>query len=224
MTRHLRSCLDDLPGTDGTSLVHLRVSATSRSEYWLHLAVEETTTLDTLDAFLRDCWLECCGHMSAFTLDDVQYTKPYVEDEAMGTFGVDRRPMDIPLTTVVETDGADQQQEFTYEYDFGTTTDLTVRVVDTGNWALTGTDRHDVVGDVPRIDGIHVLARNESPAIGCGECGAPATVVCQECLYEIGPDAWLCDDCADAHEADCEYAAFLPRINSPRTGVCGYTG
>lgn len=224
MTRHLTSCLGDLPTTDGSSLVHLRVIATHRPDYWLHLAVKEMTTLDALDGFVCDLWLECCGHMSAFTIGDIEYTKPYTEGETTAMAGVDRRPMDVALSSVVETTATDQDREFMHEYDFGTTTELTVRVVDAGGWDLPGANLHNVVGNVPQRDGVYVLARNEPPEIECGECGSPATVVCQRCLHRIGPDAWLCDDCADAHESECEFPSFLPRINSPRTGVCGYTG
>jgi hypothetical protein len=224
MTRHLQSCMADLPVPDEPPLVHLRIVATRRSDYWLHLAVERTTTLDTLDAFFRELWLECCGHMSGFTMGEIQYTKPYAPDDSMPLLGIERRSMDVPLTTALDTDAADQNQEFTYEYDFGTTTELTVRVVETGRWDLANADLVARSGDVPDSDGIHLLARNDPPSIECGECEAPATTVCQSCLFELGPDAWLCADCAEAHEAECDRPAFLPRVNSPRTGVCGYTG
>jgi len=223
MTRHLTSCLSDLPATNEPSLVHVRIGASKRSDYWLHLAVEQTTTLDTLDAFLRGLWLECCGHMSAFTIGEIEYT-PYSEDESMSMFGVERRSMDVSLATVLDADAAEKNQEFTHEYDFGTTTELTVRVVDIGYWDLATTDFVAGSEAVPDNDGIYLLARNEPPTIECGECGAPAAKVCQSCLFEIGPDAWLCGGCADVHTAECDHPSFLPRVNSPRTGVCGYTG
>lgn len=34
----------------------------------------------------------------------------------------------------------------------------------------------------------------------------------------------LCADCADDHGEECDRPAFLPVVNSPRSGVCGYTG
>jgi len=30
-------------------------------------------TLTDLDGFLRDIWLECCGHLSAFDIGTVRY-------------------------------------------------------------------------------------------------------------------------------------------------------
>lgn len=35
-------------------------------------------------------------------------------------------------------------------------------------------------------------------------------------------EGWLCESCAKNHE--CDEDMFLPVLNSPRTGVCGYTG
>ena len=36
--------------------------------YWMHLEATSSTTLATLDRFLWDTWLKCCGHLSAFTI------------------------------------------------------------------------------------------------------------------------------------------------------------
>ncbi len=45
----------------------------------------------------------------------------------------------------------------------------------------------------------------------------------QSCLGETQGDAgWLCDSCAEDHK--CGEDMLLPVVNSPRTGVCGYTG
>lgn len=224
MGQHLRSCLGDL-STDGEhSAVHLRITAPARPDYWVHLALEETTTLATLDAFLRELWLDCCGHMSAFTVGDSEYRKPYSEDGSMPMLGVDRRSMDVPLESVLESDATDRGQEFTYEYDFGTTTELAVRVLDRGGWDLASVEPVDRTPDLPASDAVRLFARNEPPEIACEECGTSATRVCQSCPVEGGSDAWLCGDCTVAHEAECDRPTFLPRVNSPRTGVCGYTG
>jgi Zn finger protein HypA/HybF involved in hydrogenase expression len=67
---------------------------------------------------------------------------------------------------------------------------------------------------------VEILARNETPQIKCDQCEKPATTICTECLYDGG--GWLCDDCASTH--GCDEDMFLPLVNSPRAGVCGYTG
>jgi len=42
--------------------------------YWMHLEVTASTTLATLDQFLRNTWPECCGYLSAFEIGGVRYT------------------------------------------------------------------------------------------------------------------------------------------------------
>ena len=44
--------------------------------------------------------------------------------------------------------------------------------------------------------------------------------ICAQCIYE--DKGCLCDACARSHE--CGEEMLLPLVNSPRAGVCGYTG
>lgn len=97
--------------------------------------------------------------------------------------------------------------KFSYEYDFGSTTNLSFRVVA----ELPG---------LPKKRSFALFARNEPPLIPCGQCSKPATQVCAEHVYEDA--GWLCDACAAEHE--CGEDMLMPIINSPRTGVCGYVG
>jgi hypothetical protein len=111
--------------------------------------------------------------------------------------------MDIASEKVLET-----KIKIAYEYDFGSTTDLVLRVVSVQNMKFQGKE-------------IRLLARNEEPAIMCGECEKTrATQICTECFY--GEGGWLCTKCAKKHR--CGEEMLLPVVNSPRTGVCGYCG
>jgi hypothetical protein len=96
--------------------------------------------------------------------------------------------------------------KFAYEYDFGSTTPLKLRVVA----QLT-----EASGRVIRI-----LAQNDAPAIPCVACGNPAKQVCTECVWS--GTGWVCDTCAGSHE--CGDEMMLPVVNSPRVGVCAYGG
>jgi hypothetical protein len=97
---------------------------------------------------------------------------------------------------------------FTYEYDYGSTTELNLKVI--GLW-----DRRAKQGAV------ELLARNDAPQVACEKCGnQPATQICTECVYK--DQGWLCENCAENHE--CGIEMCLPVVNSPRAGVCGYTG
>ena len=71
MSRHIASCLKKhIAGNSASGkpqmYTHIVVTARYSTEYWLHLLVNSYDSLDTLDDFLRNIWLECCGHMSAF--------------------------------------------------------------------------------------------------------------------------------------------------------------
>ncbi|MBQ3265829.1 MAG: hypothetical protein IJH07_08660 [Ruminococcus sp.] len=77
-------------------------------DYWLYLDIPFTSTLRSLDSFLREIWLECCGHMSAF------YVGVYEE------VGMSRKIATISDGSVLR-----------YAYDFGSTTELIISFVGT---------------------------------------------------------------------------------------------
>ena len=196
MTRHLSQCSQTktlaTPGEQGPAPAFHLVVEGGWKVYWLHLSVPVKAPLSKLDAFLRQIWLECCGHMSAFEIGGIRYScSPMMEEE---------RGMATPLGRVL-----DVGTKFFYEYDFGSTTELRLKVV--GLWNL----------DKPK-GAVQLLARNEPPAIMCSQCETqPATEICTACV-----DAWFCPSCAAEHE--CGEEMLLPVVNSPRVGVCAYTG
>lgn len=175
-------------------LLHLAVYDTYSPDYWLHIEVPADATLKQLDTFLRDTWLECCCHLSAFTIGAQRYTVLPKYDE----FG---RSMNIKIGKVFHPETVAR-----HEYDFGTTTELTLKVVG---------QRKGFHEKQP----VTLLARNEAPNILCQVCGKPATEVCPVCNWE---GAWLCDEHAKTHE--CGEEMLLPVVNSPRVGQCGYAG
>jgi hypothetical protein len=193
MTRHLKSCLvKSLEGGPGAQkyeaqpFFHIQVMGSYAPDYWLHLKVDSEVCLGDLDQFLRDIWLECCEHMSAFSYQ-------------RSDLGMGRKLKDV----------LEPGMELLHEYDFGTTTELLVRVLG------------EYEGPMERNKPIQILSRNEVPEIPCDKCGkAPAIEICTECQWSWG--GWLCQTCAETHE--CGEDMRLPVVNSPRTGVCGYTG
>lgn len=204
MTRHLQACAarqqtssQAVAGKAPTArLLHLVVSGQYLPMYWMHLEVPEGATLDELDGYLRHAWLECCGHLSAFEIRGVSYSS-----SGYSGWG-DDRTINVKLGHVLE-----EGMEFTYKYDFGSTTHLKLKVVDKRK------------GPLPP-ERIELLAQNEPPSIPCGECGQEATQICSECSWS--GEGCLCDSCAATHE--CGEEMLLPVVNSPRVGVCGYSG
>jgi hypothetical protein len=203
MTKHLASCRQkETPKTPSgkgggqkTKILHLVVEGRYQPEYWLHIEAKANATLGDVDDFLRETWLECCGHMSAFRIEGQTYSiAPMAE--------VDDEGMDYTLGELVR-----PKMKFQHEYDFGTTTHLALKVVSERESETRG-------------KAIRLLARNEPLLITCESCGKLARQVCSQCIYS--GEGWVCDDCAPEHE--CGDEMMLPVVNSPRVGMCGYTG
>jgi len=205
MTRHLQSCskrkniLESSLGNKSIKKVkifHIIAEGNDYlSDYWLHIEVPAIATLEELDNLLRDVWLECCGHLSLFKIEDeIYFSEP---DENW-----EQEDMSIELSNVLSLN-----KKFYHEYDFGSTTYLKLKVV---------SERESEIKDTS----IRIIARNDPPPIMCSYCDKLSTEICTECLWSSG--GWLCDDCAKKHK--CSREMFLPVVNSPRTGVCGYTG
>ena len=55
---------------DGQACALVKVESMEDKNYWLFLDIPLTSSLKTLDSFLRKIWLECCGHMSTFYAPD----------------------------------------------------------------------------------------------------------------------------------------------------------
>ena len=145
MTRHIAACGGRTAGSKGSRrgrVFHLVVEGRHAPSYWLHLQAPVGATLDVLDHVLRTTWLECCGHLSAFTIEGRGYTSDEVDSD-------EDQSMDVPLGEVLRAG-----TKFRYEYDFGTTTELALRVV---------AERDGEIGRDP----IGLLARNEPPPIAC---------------------------------------------------------
>lgn len=204
MSRHVQTCKARLNATSENErqghALHIFVEGRYLPQYWMHVEVPGDATLDVLDYFLRDMWLECCDHLSAFDIGGASY-----DGAGDPLFSPDDSEMQyITLESVLA-----PKQKFTHDYDFGTTTRLALRVV---------SDREGLVGDRSEVQ---LLARNLPPEIPCDECGQPATHVANPFL--MGSADWLCDRCVDKHGYEPE-DGLLPVVNSPRVGVCSYMG
>lgn len=186
MATHLATCLLAHVGDDREALILYRFEGADDARYWLYAEARANASLKHLDAFLRKIWLECCGHLSAFSAARREL------------------PMSTPATGACGVPGT----RIGYEYDFGSTTTLTGQAVSVHH----GPRGREVV---------RLVARNAALEESCALCPAPATLVCPYCLLE--GEALFCAAHADTHKhADEE--VYLPVVNSPRMGVCGYVG
>ena len=94
-------------------------------------------------------------------------------------------------------------QRFTYDYDFGTTTELSLRVI--SEFA-------------PRLrNGIQLLAITDLAGLACHACrNAAADVICTESDAQAFPNldpGYLCDDCSTRD--GCDDMMYLPVSQLP---------
>ena len=198
MLPHLAGCAYPDGGVT-VPVLQLRVEA---GAFWLDLDIKTSARLTRLDEFLRAIWLECCGHLSAFTIDGTCYAT--LLDEDPGISALNEKSMNVAVGKTLPSDSS----TFLYEYDYGSTTELRLMVVDARKAPK-------------RSNAVRLLARNQTPAFECDVCGVPATEICSFC-FSMRDACLVCQKHIDDH--DCGEEAMLPVVNSPRMGVCGYTG
>lgn len=202
MSRHLTACLPAHDPKRGVPvpLIRLRIEGLEMPMFWLDVEVKATAPLRALDHFLRDIWLECCGHLSSFEIGDVSYQEPPEYDDIF----YEARPLTIQMGRVIPVPPA----KFHHEYDFGSTTVLELRAISI---------RKASAGSAA----VRLLARNDPPDWRCQVCGRPAVELCCECIWNDA-NPFFCRKHLNSH--GCKEKLSLPVVNSPRMGVCGYTG
>jgi len=153
-------------------------------DFWLIAETNKTAKLKDLDQLIRDVWVECCGHLSLF-----------------GNYGREISKNKIIFDTLRPGDN------LPYIYDFGSSTELVIKVLGYTNYKIGIKNP------------VELVARNYLPQASCIECGRQALYVCTECGDEQMP--FLCEKCIKKHDED-KGCYLLPIANSPRSGVCGY--
>jgi hypothetical protein len=206
MSRHLVACKarkendarDAEKAKTKYPIYHIKLS--SYGNYWFHIEMKAASTLRELDDFLRRIWLECCGHLSMFNINGVEYEDTEEQNDLDDFWRRDVASIDTSLVKALNVG-----DKFNYEYDFGTTTYVEGKVI---------AARQGVLNEKVRI-----LARNNLYIFKCEECGEQATDYCTEC------EAFFCEQClTDSEIHECGEDMALPIVNSPRMGECGYTG
>ena len=103
MKNHLLKMHDEMSGQE---CCLLKIEGAYNKNYWLYVDIPVSSTLNVLDTFLRKIWLECCGHMSAFS-------------------GPGRQEIGMSRKLGIFSPG----DQLLHEYDFGSTTETLVTVI-----------------------------------------------------------------------------------------------
>jgi hypothetical protein len=215
MTRHLESCekrknfyleINKKSKEQSNNIVFLlNISSKYYPEYWMFLEVDGRSKLKAIDKFLRDTWLECCGHLSSFTIKGQEY-ESQLDPIPDPFFNKNSKTMSESASSVFL-----PGINIDYVYDYGSSTELVLKVI----------------SDIPgRISGkkVKLVARNNELVFKCTKCKKEiATKICTVCIHEKDRSrASFCENCVNLHSCGEEMA--LPIVNSPRSGECGYEG
>ena len=174
----------------------------------LQVELRKPRSRDDLVTFLKEKLNSMPKRSSLFALENLEEQRNLYFQKSTLQFLLDMvedRSLEVLLEKVVKVG-----QKFTYEYDFGSTTELNLRVV---------SERDGVIQEGEEDDPVTILARNMPPVILCKVCGKPATKVVAG-YFNVEENAY-CNKCARRSE---DSDMMLPIVNSPRVGVCGYTG
>jgi hypothetical protein len=104
--RHLNSCIDKKFEKGKEKLYYLIIKNESH-QYFLHISIKANARLEELDAYIREVWVECCGHMSDFSIG-----------------GRSTLPMSTSLKKAFSS-----SPQLEYIYDYGTSTQLRIEFV-----------------------------------------------------------------------------------------------
>lgn len=206
MIRHLSACkqraaeFEKEKNVKETGYFTLSITDKYDKRYWLIIECKENATLQDVDQFLRDIWLECCGHLSSFYIDETYYES---DRDGSDDWGMPSKNMDTKIKNVLE-----KGMKIEHVYDFGSSTELVITVSD---YRVSPLKKNKIT----------LMARNNPVEYLCSHCsGKIARYICAECIYD--GEGYLCEDCAAGHE--CGEDMLLAICNSPRCGVCGYQG
>ena len=148
--------------------------------------------------YKRDFWLFFTVPLNS-TLEDIDDFLRNIWCECcyhLSVFSRDRRDIDEEKKISYFTKG----DKLLYEYDFGSTTKIFITFL-------------DMISRPKHHQPVVLLARNEPKVETCA-CGAPAEYI------NAWKGGYFCEDCIESWDE----GGFLPLVNSPRCGVCGYCG
>jgi B-box zinc finger len=154
--KHIEKCIKNHTLSQSKENIFL-IKIYCSQAFWLFIEIKASASLSDLDDYLRTIWLECCGHLSQFTILSQRYTS------------IDGMNQTIDQILDVST-------SFDYEYDFGDTTKLEGIVISSYPGQLENQIRLIARNHLPA----EIVCENceKQAAIICKEC---EELVCEEC-------------------------------------------
>ena len=157
--RHMKNCsemkkvieekMENTKGIREQFLISIKDKQASR-KYCVYVSIDAGLQLAHLDKFIRDIWVECCGHLSTFYIDREEYSH-----NSDGQY-----KMNFLLKDILSID-----KKFQYKYDFDLTTHLILEVV-------------DIIKVSEEFSQIEIIARNNEEILEQAYCNSPRDGVC----------------------------------------------
>jgi len=191
LTAHLKGMEKAVNESSGVNYCHIEVES---DEMFLHLLVKGDAKMKAIDNFLRDIWLDCCGHLGAFGHKDFKVSMSHLVEDVM-----------TPRIKIF------------HNYDFGSTTRVFLKGLN--QYKLNEKEKVILLSRNEPIKIPCSICKKAPAAYLCTECfnddddDDDFSFFCKKCseLHEA--------EC----EAYTDYSQMLV-VNSPRMGVCGYEG
>lgn len=161
ITKHLAKCLKNNESHQPSEKENIfLIKIYCGKEFWLFIEMNSSAKLEDLDSYLRQIWLECCGHMSQFKINSQRYSS----DGGMSKIICRILPVDT---------------DFDYEYDFGSTTWLKGKVISSRPGQLKNNIRLVARNHLPED---MVCAKcSKKPEVICTDCWE---LICESCKEE----------------------------------------
>ena len=170
-------------------------SAEQPGMYWVFATIPIDAPLKLLDDFLRETWLECCGHLSEFVIG----SRTIFSRTESGNLSQAMKSQIGKLLSPGAT--------CKYTYDMGSSTELEIQIV-------------EKIDACPQKK-VTLLMRNEPPTLSCESCEKVAKTICGLCGDTVCSRCSKRHSCVVKEGNDY---MLMPLVNSPRAGVCGYVG
>lgn len=168
--RHINGCIEKHYKEGKEALSYLIIKDRYDSTFYLHIVIKNLATLEDLDEYLREVWLECCGHMSAFMDKRTEISL----DKKIGSLFKTNKKLD-------------------YIYDFGSSSELIVEFVKSfkGKQALS----IKTLTRNPSISRNCDLCKKRKIVAVCSQCigNEDEAYFCKKCMkeHECGMDMML---------------------------------
>ena len=103
----------------------------------MFVEVDCRSKLKVIDNFLRDTWLECCGHLSSFTIKGTRFESQIIHFHFQNPFfNENSKTMEQSTSNIFQ-----PGMNIDYVYDYGSSTELVLKIISDISGKISGKKR-----------------------------------------------------------------------------------